>query len=293
MIKSMTGYGSYEISDEICLQHWEIKSLNSKNLNIRFKIPSFLRSVEYIFLREVKKFVSRGNIDIYLGLKIFRQDQVPFQINETLLEVLFGFLKSYAKKKGEVFVPDYNRVLSIPGLWTEAPVDAESELVDKLKNGLKKALLSWNKFREREGQDLVLDLKSRLKRLVDIKNKISQATKGLVSEKFELLRQRIEEILKAIDIQVEQDRLMQELAIMADRLDVSEELVRLSSHLNAMLDLLNSEGYVGRQLDFLCQESFREINTLGNKAQCAKVSSFVVEFKTELERIREQIQNLE
>ncbi|WP_461833035.1 YicC/YloC family endoribonuclease, partial [Desulfothermus sp.] len=267
MIKSMTGYGSYELNDEICMQHWEIKSVNSKNLNVRFKIPSFLRSVEYIFLREVKKFVSRGYIDIYLGLKIFKHDQVPFQINETLLDVLFGFLKRYAKENGEVFVPDYNRVVSIPGLWTESAIDAESELVDRLKNGLENALLSWNQFREREGQDLVLDLKSRLTRLVDIRDKIEQITNGLVSDKFELLRQRVREILKRIDIEVEQDRLMQELAIMADRLDVSEELVRLTSHLNAILDLLNSEGYVGRQLDFLCQECFREINTLGNKAQ--------------------------
>lgn len=293
MIKSMTGYGSYELNDEICMQHWEIKSVNSKNLNVRFKIPSFLRSVEYIFLREVKKFVSRGNIDIYLGLKILKQDQVPFQINETLLDVLFGFLKRYAKENGEVFVPDYNRVVSIPGLWTETAIDAESELVDRLKNGLENALLSWNQFREREGQDLVLDLKSRLTKLVDIRDKIEQITKGLVSEKFDLLRQRVGEILKRIDIEVEEERLMQELAIMADRLDVSEELVRLTSHLNAILDLLNSEGYVGRQLDFLCQECFREINTLGNKAQSAEVSSLVVEFKTELERIREQIQNLE
>ncbi len=293
MIKSMTGYGSYELNDEICMQHWEIKSVNSKNLKVRFKIPSFLRSVEYIFLREVKKFVSRGNIDIYLGLKILKQDQVPFQINETLLDVLFGFLKRYAKENGEVFVPDYNRVVSIPGLWTESAIDAESELVDRLKNGLEKALLSWNQFREREGHDLVLDLKSRLNKLIDIRDKIEQITKGLVRGKFELLRQRVGEILKGIDIEVEQDRLMQELAIMADRLDVSEELVRLTSHLNAILDLLNSEGYVGRPLDFLCQECFREINTLGNKAQSAEVSSLVVEFKTELERIREQIQNLE
>ncbi len=293
MIRSMTGYGSYEEMSDVCLQHWEIKSVNSKNLNVRFKIPSYLRGAEHLFLKEVKNEATRGNIEIYLGLKIIKKELLPFQINESLLSMLFDFLDEYAKKRGEVFVPDYNFVFSIPGLWSETAVDISLELVDTLRKGLKEALNRWNEFREREGKNLVDDVRGRLDKLFEIKNNIEKITSRLVEEKFEVLKNRIREFTEKIDIELDEDRLLQELAIMADKLDVSEELVRLNSHLKAMNGLLESHGPVGRQLDFLCQECFREINTCGNKAQNADISTFVVEFKTELERCREQIQNLE
>ena len=293
MIRSMTGFGSYEGCDEICFQYWEIRSVNSKNFNVRFKIPSYLRSIEHIWLKEVKDSASRGNIDIYLNVKILKQEELPFSINESLLNVLFDYLDRFAKNRGEIFVPDYNRVLSLPSLWVETPISAETELVNRLSNGLRAALDNWNSFREREGEKLVYDLKQRVKRLKEIKTKIERLSHSLVQEKFEIFKNRIMELLKKAEIQLDEDRLFQELSVMADKLDISEELVRLNTHLDAIEGLITSQNSVGRTLDFLFQECFREINTCGNKAQSAQVSALVVEFKTELEKCREQVQNLE
>ncbi len=293
MIRSMTGFGSFEGSDEICIQHWEIKSVNSKSLNVRFKIPSYLRPLEHIWLKEVKKFATRGNIDIYLNIKILSTDQLPFSINETFLNLMFDYVDKYAKTRGEIFVPDYNRVLSMPNLWVETPISTEAKLVSSLEKGLKHALESWNGFRMREGTKLVQDLIDRIGRLNEIKHRITDLSKSIVQEKFNTFRSRISELLKDLNVQLSEERLLQELSIMADRLDISEELVRLNTHLEAIYGLLTSKKVVGRPLDFLLQECFREINTLGNKAQNAQISGLVVEFKTELEKCREQVQNLE
>ncbi len=293
MIKSMTGFGFYEDIDDICMQYWEVKSVNSKNLNVKFKIPSFLKSVEHIWLKEVKNKASRGNIEIYLNLKILKKTEIPFSINEGLLDFLFDFLNSYAQKRGDIFAPDYNKITSIPHLWIETPISATSNLVESLSKGLSNALDSWNSFREREGKNLAEDLLERIKFLVEIKSRIEKISSFLVEEKFELLKKRVKELTERAGVEVDEERFLQELALLADRLDISEELTRLGIHLDEMNKVITQGGIVGRKLDFLCQECFREINTCGNKAQNAEVSKLVVEFKTELEKVREQVQNLE
>lgn len=293
MIRSMTGFGSYEDVDDICMQYWEIRSVNSKNLNVKFKIPSFLKSVEHIWLKEVKNKASRGTIEIYLNLKILTKNELPFSINEGMLDFLFDFLDSYAKKRGDLFAPDYNMVTSIPYLWIETPINANSSLVETLTKGLSNALDAWNSFREREGENLAKDLTLRIEYLFEIKSKIEEMSTSLVEEKFELLKKRVLELIEKLKFEVDQERFMQELAFLSDRLDISEELVRLGIHLEEMKKIIVHGGIVGRKLDFLCQECFREINTCGNKAQNAEISKLVVEFKTELEKIREQVQNLE
>ncbi len=293
MIRSMTGFGSYEGCDEVCFQYWEIRSVNARGLNIRFKIPSYLRPFESHWIQQIKKRASRGSIDVFLNLKILKRESLPFSINEVLLEFLFDHLKDFASNRGEIFVPDYNKIFSIPGLWVENPLKAEGELFSSLSKGLECALSSWNLFREREGRELQEDLVQRITRLREIRQEIDKLSSSLATKKFDLLKDRIKEILKSFN-QIEEERLHQELAILSDRLDISEELVRLDAHLGAIEQKLSQGGdAVGRTLDFLLQECFREINTCANKAQSCEISALAVDFKTELEKCREQVQNLE
>ncbi len=293
MIRSMTGFGSYEGCDEVCFQYWEVRSVNARGLNVRFKIPSYLRPFEIPWMQQIKKRASRGNIDVFLNLKILKRDSLPFSINEVLMEFLFDQLKEFAFKRGEIFVPDYNKTFSIPGLWMENPLKTEGELFSSLSRGLEAALCSWNEFREREGRELGDDLLGRLSLLRSIRQDIEKLSLSLTTKKFEIFKQRVKEIM-AIPNTLDEERLYQELAILSDRLDISEELVRLEAHLRAIEDKLSSSnGAVGRTLDFLLQECFREINTCANKAQSSEISALAVEFKTELEKCREQVQNLE
>ncbi len=293
MIRSMTGFGSYEGCDELCCQYWEVRSVNSRNLNVRFKIPSYVRPFESQWIQQVKANAHRGNIEVFLNLKILKRDALPFSINEVLLEFLFDHLKEFASRRGEIFVPDYNRIFTIPGLWVENPLPEEGELFTCLCEGLKRALLSWNRFREREGMELKEDLLRRLSTLKTLHSRIEELSPSLSTKKFDLFKERIKEIIGTSN-GVDRDRLYQELAILSDRLDISEELVRLRTHLCAIEEKLSrGDGSVGRSLDFLLQECFREINTCANKAQSCEISAVAVEFKTELEKCREQVQNLE
>jgi len=183
--------------------------------------------------------------------------------------------------------------LTMSGLWQESSESLEEGLMQSLKRGLRTALEDWDQSRVREGQALKEDL---LKRLVVIQNSITDLknrSHSLAEEKFQNLQDRLSNLLESQGVEVEQDRMWQELALLSDKVDISEELIRLETHVGKLSSLLQTEQVGGRKLDFYLQECFREINTCGNKAQDVKASQFVVECKTELEKCREQVQNLE
>lgn len=293
MIKSMTGYGQFNSQDAQCRQIWEIKSVNSKQLNLRWKLPSELGSMDYFWDNEVHSLALRGKIDITLKLQFLQSNLLPLSFNRLSAEAMIDQLTSFASNRGEAFQADYNHFLTMPGLWQESCESLEEGLMQSLKSGLRTALEDWDQSRVREGQALKEDL---LKRLVVIQNSIidlKNRSHSLAEEKFQNLQGRLSNLLESQGVEVEQDRMWQELALLSDKVDISEELIRLETHVGNLSSLLQTEQVGGRKLDFYLQESFREINTCGNKAQDAKASQFVVECKTELEKCREQVQNLE
>jgi uncharacterized protein (TIGR00255 family) len=293
MFRSMTGFGSFEANDEICAQFWEIRSVNGKQLSLRFKVPGFLGAYEPDWERLVRRYAQRGRIDVSLQLKLFRREEMPLSLNEPLAAHMLDQLQSLARKRDQAFEPDYNRLLSLANLWQEAGTQPHGELGDRLTQGLEAALADWNEARAREGRALKSDLGERLQRMQGWLEDLGRKTNGLAEERLESLRERAAKLLEGFESAPSEDRMLQELALLADKLDVSEELTRLETHLRTLRGHLQQEDSGGRGLDFLMQECFREINTCGNKAQNPEVSRLVVSFKSELEKCREQIQNVE
>jgi uncharacterized protein (TIGR00255 family) len=293
MLKSMTGYGSSEANDDLCFQAWEITSVNARQMNLKWRLPHFLRSQEPALEQEVRQFASRGRVEISLNLQLARSETIPMSLNRPAAWAMLDQLRTMAADRGEGFEPDFNRLLNIPWLWQESGAEQEQELVSRLLEGLREALRDWDDSRLQEGQALQEDLLGRIGLLRDALHRLRHRSEGLAEEKFALLQERVHALLEQAGAEQDRDRMLQELAVLSDKLDISEELTRLRTHLDTLEDSLQSGEAGGRKLDFLLQECFREINTCGNKAQDTTVSHLAVEFKTELEKCREQVQNLE
>jgi len=294
MAKSMTGYGSYQEQDEFCFQFWEIKSVNSKQLNLKWKLPSFLQFMEPDWERVVSEYALRGRLEIRLNWKLFRSEELPVSLNKSYVDAMFNQLAILAAEKGDSFQPDYNSLLNIPYIWQETKLGESDEVVRTFESGLVKALENWDISRTKEGEAIKPDLLSRLEKVRNWLSEIEQRSACLAGEKFYALKERVSSLLQ--DLQedaISQDRMLQEFALMADKLDISEEVTRLRTHINTLFEYLESDESGGRNLDFLLQECFREINTCGNKAQDTEVSRLTVNVKSELEKCREQVQNLE
>ncbi|MFW6414763.1 MAG: YicC/YloC family endoribonuclease [Thermodesulfobacteriota bacterium] len=294
MVKSMTGYGSYQEQDEFCFQFWEIKSVNNKQLSLKWKLPSFLQFMEPDWERMVQGYAQRGRLEIRLNWKLFRSEELPLSLNKSYVDAMFNQLAILAAEKGDSFQPDYNSLLDIPYIWQETRLGESDEVVRTFESGLVKALQNWDSSRIREGEAIKPDLLNRLDKVLTWISEIDQRSALLAQEKYSALKERVSSLLQEVqEDAISQDRMLQELAHMADKLDISEELVRLRTHVNTLLEYLESRDSGGRNLDFLLQECFREINTCGNKAQDTAVSRLAVDIKTELEKCREQVQNLE
>jgi uncharacterized protein (TIGR00255 family) len=293
MIKSMTGYGTATIQDASCSQVWEIKSVNSKQLSLRWKLPHALSPMEHTWESEIRSVAIRGKVDVFLQLQFLQSDLLPISLNRLSAEAMICQLRDFAKDRGETFQPDFNRLLNIPGLWQESANSLDSRVMQPLQEGLHRVLHVWDASRIQEGKALQKDLLARLQEIHNRIGELETRAQDLSEQKFQSLQDRLQSLLEAQGLAVDTGSLWQEMAILADKLDVSEELVRLTTHITTLRHLLETEQGGGRKLDFYLQECFREITTCGNKAQDAQVSQLVVECKTELEKCREQVQNLE
>jgi len=293
VFKSMTGYGSCRIQDQTCVQEWEVKSVNGKHFSVRWRLPTFLRSCESSWEQEVRRLAERGRIDISLQVTVFQPELMPVKLNHGLALAMFKELDSLAEQQGHTWEPSYTRLLNVPSLWQESSLSEEDEQGERFREGLIQVLHEWDTFRYTEGQALVQDLKQRVQGLTGWVQDLGRQTEGLAEERFQALRERVSRLMNQTGAEMDEQRMLQELALLADRLDVSEELTRLRTHIQGLAQVLDEQKAGGRKLDFMLQECFREINTLGNKAQNTRVSQLVVDFKSELEKCREQVQNLE
>ena len=286
----MTGYGKFEESNSEWAQVWEIKSVNGKFLDVKWRVPFYLRSLESEWEKEVRVVGKRGRVEINLHVELLSAELQSISFNELQADILVEEMEKFAQKRGHTFVPDYNRFLGMSFLWKDKESASSKELQKNLTEGLVLALKNWEESTRLEGANIEKDLTQRVHTLIAYRKAIGERLPQILATKKENLEERIKDLIGQIDLSPE--RILQEVAILTDRLDVSEELTRLDSHLARLLDILQSEGNNGKRLDFLVQEVYREINTCNNKSQDIEISRLAVDFKAELERFREQIQNI-
>jgi uncharacterized protein (TIGR00255 family) len=292
VLRSMTGFGRAVFEDEESTQIWEVKSVNSRYLDLKWRLPQNARSFEPRLEKIVRNFATRGRIEISLNLN-WHGAQKNISFDQALASAMIEKMKNLSTDANIPFKPDLNTLFTVSSLWMSEQEDANDDLPVRLEAGLIIVLQDWNEARETEARALAQDIKARLLRLEEWLTLINDQTSGLREERFAMLRERVNELLSAARAEMDENRLMQEMALLSDKLDVSEEITRLRAHLDRLRELLENGNDAGRRLDFTLQECFREITTCGNKIQHALLSRVVVDFKNELEKCREQVQNLE
>ena len=290
-LRSMTGFGRFQQDNGDVVQTWEIRSVNSRFLDLKWKLPPQARNMEARFEKIVRRFASRGRVEISLNLQFSGVSRVSFDAAQA--SAMLDAVKAFASSRGDIFDVDYMALMQLSPLWTSGGEEDDEALFDTLSAGLEGALADWNEARETEAVALSRDLEARFSRMAEWISAIEERAPEVKAARFEQVRERLTDMLNSLGGELEENRFLQEVVILADKLDVTEELIRLHSHLVRLASLMESGEDAGRKLDFTLQESFREINTCGNKIEDAQVSRIVVDCKNELEKCREQVQNLE
>ncbi|NJB69452.1 uncharacterized protein (TIGR00255 family) [Desulfobaculum xiamenense] len=293
MIKSMTGFGRFSSQSTDWSQAWEIRSVNGRHLDLKWRLPSSVRALETHFERIVREHALRGRVNVQLNLQVYRPEILGVELNQPLASAMLSQLMKFAVRNGDTFKPDYMRLMGMSFLWEDSASEPDPSLKADLENGLIKALDDWNEARSTEGRAMREDLVERIASLSGWLDELRSRTPQVKEIRFDTVEKRIQTVLDKYNVELDQDRLLQEVAIIADRIDVTEELTRLDAHLTQLGAVMENGADAGKRLDFLLQECFREINTCGNKAQDTEVSRLVVDFKAELEKCREQVQNIE
>ncbi len=295
MIKSMTGFGRAKCEYEGREYNVEIKSVNHKYSDVSIKIPRQISYLEEKVRKEILTKVSRGKIDVFITLQDYSEKGKNIKINKELAKVYISQLRELAEETGITANIDVIDISKFPEVLNISNEDNEEIYWNELKGVLDTALDNFVAMRETEGNKIRDDLKVRMERIKEKVSKISSYSAGLVEEYIVKLNTRVKELMNTdvIDV-IDENRLAQEIVIFSDKSSIQEELTRLDSHISQFLDLLsNGSSPVGKKLDFIIQEMNREVNTIGSKANSTKISEGVIELKTEIEDVREQIQNIE
>ena len=293
-MNSMTGFGrATQIVDGLqCII--EIKSVNSRFLDLNIRSPKQVNSVEHSIRKCIQKTIHRGKVDVFVTLQDVADREKQFIINSSLkhqiqdLLVLEGFYREPQE------VP-LSAVMAISNDWvqiqdSEVTEDVLQSLVTDTTTNALNALVS---MRQSEGLHIQQDLLHRLSQMTNIIEDINSHKADAVIAYKENLRTKMMDYVEGLDITANEDRLLQEVAIMADKTDITEEIVRFRSHVVQLTNTLKMDEPIGRKLDFIIQEMNREVNTIGSKAMDITLTDHVVQLKCELEKIREQVQNIE
>ena len=292
MIKSMTGYGRAVVTVNGREFTVELRSVNNRYLDCTVKLPRNLSFAEDSVKQAVKAAVSRGKVDVYISMKSEAAEDTAITLNKTVLE---GYLSAMRQMVTEYGVQDdisVSAVAKLPEVFlVEKPQVDEEALMQDLMSVVNQALQGYDAMRCAEGKALEADLRSRGNVILELISQVEQGNAQTVIDYRMRLEAKLQEVLASTNI--DQGRILTEAAIFADKVAVDEETVRLRSHLDQMNAMLTSGGAVGRKLDFLLQEMNREANTIGSKCTDVRLARIVVEIKAELEKIREQTQNIE
>lgn len=292
MINSMTGYGSARGASGKLEITVEVRGVNNRFLDCNVRIPRVYTALEDGIKTQIQRSVSRGKVDVFVTIDASKADDITIGLNEAVADAYVAALAQIADKYS---LPNDITAMSLAKMQDVLAVEKTETDVEKLGNDisaiLAAALEDFNSMRAREGEKLKNDILSRadeVERLTLLAEKRSPQT---VAEYRTRLEQRMKEVLSGTDI--DEGLILTEAAIFADRVAVDEELVRLKSHISQLRVMLDSSEAVGRKLDFLVQEFNREANTLGSKGNDLEMARIVVDMKAEIEKIREQIQNVE
>ena len=292
-MKSMTGFGKGQADKSGIAVVAEISTVNRKQLDVRLNLPSELRQFEPRFRKMVAGAVQRGSISIKVQLT-YGEELIgqSISIDHAAASAYVAECMSLGEELGIDATLSVRDLINIPDFVTRKAPAVDSDLMAEIaEEAIAKALADLVAMRSVEGAELYEDLKQRRLQLMEMVAAIAERAPAVVQEYRGKLKERVE--LLTEDLELDNDTLIREVAVFADRADISEEMTRLQSHFVQMEQLFESGDGVGRALDFLIQEMFREINTTGSKANDSEISRNVVSFKTELERVREQVQNIE
>ena len=292
LIKSMTGYGRAVETVNGREFTVELRSVNNRYLDCTVKLPRSVSFAEDAVKQAVKASVSRGKVDVFISIKSETAEDTTITLNKTVLE---GYLSAMRQMVEECGVRDdisVSTVSRLPEVFcVEKPEVDEEQLLSDLMSVVSKALDGYNAMRTTEGAALDADLRSRGNTILELVAQVEQGNAQTVVDYRARLEAKLKEVLA--NTSIDESRILTEAAIFADKVAVDEETVRLRSHLDQMNAMLTGGGAIGRKLDFLLQEMNREANTIGSKCTDVKLARIVVDIKAELEKIREQTQNIE
>lgn len=292
MLRSMTGFGRGEHTGKLKQVTVEIKAVNNRFGEVQIKIPYQYLSLEENIRRYVLSQVSRGRIDVYIKLKDTSQRPRELQVDKDLAVTYYKTLEELAAITGIPCEVNVQQIAQFPEVLTMCEKDEELDVIwQDIQPALQTAVSEMLEMREKEGRKLKEDLLARLQTLQQFCDKIFEKSPRVVQNYREKLNARLQELM--IEDQIDEERLALEVALFADKCNIDEELVRLNSHFLQFAQNLEEDIAVGRKLDFLLQEINREVNTIGSKANDLEITQAVVELKSELEKIREQVQNIE
>lgn len=293
MIKSMTGFGVGESSDNKYNFSAEIKTVNHRYNDIIIRMPKHLTYLEEEIKTMIKGSINRGRVEVYIKLEYIDDAGMDIKVDFQLAKVYKDRLN---KLIDDLQIEDeikLSHILAVPEIiQTENKKIEDDSIWDCLKVALKLALDNVMTMRTNEGLELKKDMENQLIKVQDLIEKINNRAPLVIIEYREKLKERIEELLDE-DYNIDEERLNSEIIFFADKSDISEEITRFNSHIKQFSNCMKEEEVVGRKLDFLIQEMNREINTIGSKSNDIDIGNSVVDVKSELEKIREQVQNIE
>ena len=292
MIKSMTGYGGAKGSAEGLSVSIELKSVNNRYLDVSVKLPRTMLFAEEPIKAAVGRHISRGKVDVFVTVDQSASDDMEVRVNEPLLKGYIEALSAAAEKFGLQNDMTVMSLCRLPDVLSTDRREIDSgALMTGITEILERALTEYDAMRLREGEKLRDDVLARLETISRLTGVVEENAPKTVAEYRARLEQKLQEVLATANI--DESRVLTEAAIFADKIAVDEETVRLRSHIAQYRSILELDEPVGRKLDFLTQELNRETNTIGSKCQDLDITRIVVDMKAEIEKIREQIQNLE
>ena len=291
MIKSMTGYGKSNMSKNLREYQVEIKSVNHRYLDVSIKMPRSLSYLEEEIKKAVSAKLTRGKVDVFITFNNNSLEGRDIKINTEIARMYIKELRDLAESEGIVADIPVTEISKLPDVLTIQNNQDDETIKNELLEVTNKAIENLVGMRKIEGEKIAQDLFTRIQDIDGKVKKISSLSTGLIEDYVVKLNTRIKELLQ--DQEIDEARLAQEVVIYADKCSIEEEVTRLNSHIYQFRELLNSNEAVGKKLDFMIQEMNRETNTIGSKANNLEITNEVINMKTQLENIREQVQNIE
>ena len=288
----MTGYGRGEavLHDRTILV--ELRAVNNRYLDCTVKIPRLYVFAEEAIKSCVQKQVGRGKVDVFVSIDATAADRIEVSLNKPVADGYYQALKQMQAAYGLTDDISLSLLSRFPDVFLVEKEQGDADVIaGDIVQVLTQALADFNAMREREGEKLAQDIRGRARTIASLVGQVEERSPQTVAEYREKLRQRMQEVLE--NTQLDESRILTEAALFADKVAVDEETVRLRSHLDQLEQMLEQGGAIGRKLDFLIQEFNREANTIGSKCSDVTLARVVVELKGEIEKIREQVQNIE